>query len=789
MPFCAPACALLFIALMLTSGSGSVIAQAPVHNAKVISTNLLGFGVPFEVNPNDSSIIEVQLYLSEDQGKTWSFYGRQSTDKKEFPFRTSSDGEYWFALKTLNRNRQLMPEGKTAPGLIMLVDTIKPELSFQIQNDPAGRVGCRWRAYDKNIVPEKLQILYQPMGAAADDWKQVPVQLGGDARNGLYADQVAWWPETTARSLNVRITIADAAGNQVSQDRTVSVPPTPWKHRASSTARTGSAATQFPTTNPAQQQRTAQAGEPNSVSDFRMAMNSITNGSAKNQKENSQQIGSERIGNGGLPRTAMNQSPGSTNVTLIGEPPEYAAPPVPDDFTAADTMMGQHLANQLTSGHVADSKSSGPRNSNSVTWDSEPERWNPRRRSTSSTTRQPDPRILPNPFVQQAIRKNDHLPASNPPTMKTVGDRVVGESTTMGSKGGVSNQYQGLAPLPVQESSNPPALLPGQPSNANAERIVANSEFQRQGESAFSGSANSINGQPAGGFSSAGFNRPSSRMNNGRNQNANEGAGQGGDATGMQRIRRGSGGDSSGQKRIHRPNQNDRYTGERQSVMSTKPVVDSSDPRDAATEVISTKRFRLNYGIDAIDPSGVAKVDLWMTRDGGRTWDSWGSDPDNTSPFPVEVQEEGRYGFRIVVHSKDGLTGRGPSSGDTADMWVHVDTQSPLARITSVPYGRGGEAGRLVINYSVNDPFLVLRPITLAYSRGPSGPWTMIDEGLRNEGRYVWKPTANVPDRIFLRIDARDTAGNVGVHQLSQAIDVSGLIPRGTIHGVTPVGN
>ena len=208
----------------------------------------------------------------------------------------------------------------------------------------------------------------------------------------------------------------------------------------------------------------------------------------------------------------------------------------------------------------------------------------------------------------------------------------------------------------------------------------------------------------------------------------------------------------------------------------------------APIQIIGTQRFRLNYGIDSIDPSGVARVDLWLTRDDGKTWQTWGSDPDNKSPFPVEVQQEGRYGFKIVVHSKDGLTGQGPSSGDDPDMWVLIDTQSPLARITSVPYGRGKEAGRLVVNYSVSDKFLTLRPIVLAYSPNPQGPWDVIGEGLRNEGRFVWKPTPDVPDRIFLRIDALDKAGNVGVHVLSQAIDVSGLVPRGTIHGVVPVG-
>jgi hypothetical protein len=144
-------------------------------------------------------------------------------------------------------------------------------------------------------------------------------------------------------------------------------------------------------------------------------------------------------------------------------------------------------------------------------------------------------------------------------------------------------------------------------------------------------------------------------------------------------------------------------------------------PTKANTQIISTKRFRLNYDINAIDPSGVGKVDLYITQNQGRSWTLWGQDPDNQSPFPVEVQDQGLYGFRVVVHSKDGLVGVGPSSGDDADMWVRVDTQPPLVQITSVPYGRGDEAGQLVINYRASDDFLVLRPVRLSYSRSPKG--------------------------------------------------------------------
>ena len=207
---------------------------------------------------------------------------------------------------------------------------------------------------------------------------------------------------------------------------------------------------------------------------------------------------------------------------------------------------------------------------------------------------------------------------------------------------------------------------------------------------------------------------------------------------------------------------------------------------DSSLQHVNTIRFQLGYRIDAIDPSGVDRVVLWMTEDGGRNWKSWGTDPDAQSPFPVEVEHSGLYGFRIVIHSRDGLTGIAPRRGDRADMWVNVDTDPPQVRITSVPYGRGDEAGRLIINWEVADEFLTLRPITLSYRSHPQQPWQVIEHGLRNTGRYTWKVAPNVPEKVFLKLEAVDQAGNVGAFQLENLIDLSGLVPRGRIQSVQP---
>jgi len=232
---------LCVVLLLVTCFGNSCVAQttpvASSGSSKVIATKLSGFGVPFKINSDDSSFIEVQLYLSRDAGKTWIFYDRKDTDETEFPFEAEEDGEYWFSLKTLSRDRRLLPEGDPQPELKILVDTVKPKLEVRFDADPAGRVICRWRAADRNLDPRSIKLLYQPVlsDGSVKSWQAVPVELGGVARNGVYSDQIGWWPETTEATVNVAVEIMDSAGNSVRQARKVNLPTTAWRTRSTST--------------------------------------------------------------------------------------------------------------------------------------------------------------------------------------------------------------------------------------------------------------------------------------------------------------------------------------------------------------------------------------------------------------------------------------------------------------------------------------------------------------------------------------------------------------------------
>jgi len=198
----------------------------------------------------------------------------------------------------------------------------------------------------------------------------------------------------------------------------------------------------------------------------------------------------------------------------------------------------------------------------------------------------------------------------------------------------------------------------------------------------------------------------------------------------------------------------------------------------------NSKRFNLDYSIDAVGPQGVEKVELWVTRNGGRDWEFWAADEDRESPMLVEVQEEGSYGFRIVIVGRNGLTSQAPRPGDPADLWVGVDTTRPIAEITSAAYGKADYAGHLDVRWTATDSGFGARPITLLFSELPEGPWTTIASGLPNTGQYYWRVDSRVPDQFYLKMEVRDEAGNLCEVQLDEPIRSAGLTPRGRIRNI-----
>lgn len=694
------------------------VANAP----KTIATRLTRFNVPFRINQSHDSYVEVQLYLSRDEGRSWQYYGSQKTDSQSFPFVADGDGAYWFAVKTLDRNRQLLPDGNiTEAELKVHVDREIPELDARVEADAAGRVVCYWKAEDEHLLGSSVRILYRENVEGVvetETWKQVPVQLTPQITGKVYTDQLAWWPETSIPYLNVRIEIADTAGNIARVDRNVVVRPVASLRNNQSTAvrlpfqPTAGAGDQPPSQIADRQLRPATAGT-GALANHPLTGMVCRDGVCQPADDSSiaQKNYLENV------QTAVGQLEANP-YQLVGSPSEFSDPPVPDRFTggqetrslspgverlAADTKDGIEPANQASIPWPSEAQAvvAQPDQSNGSTT-----QWN----SHPSLPQKPEGIIEYTP-LQRGSEPVEPVQTPSESFIREQGDMIVSQSTTMGR----GKQF------PVETGDV--AALPSQVASAQARGSVLSRMPLSQAA------------QPV----------------------------QDGTAAEPSRL--------SG----------------RQAVADL--------PRQSVTEAevfrqaISNTRFQLQYGIQSVDPAGVSRVVLWVTQDGGRSWNAWATDEDLVSPFPVEVPEPGTYGFQIVVHSRDGLTGRAPAPGDRPDIVIDVDTERPQAKLVSAPYGRGSSAGKLMIQWQVADEHLISRPIRLLYSTTPAGPWTVIEEGLTNTGLYAWSVDKRTPSQVYLRIEARDRAGNLGADQLQTPIDLSGLVPRGKILGLQRIGS
>jgi len=226
----------------------------------------------------------------------------------------------------------------------------------------------------------------------------------------------------------------------------------------------------------------------------------------------------------------------------------------------------------------------------------------------------------------------------------------------------------------------------------------------------------------------------------------------------------------------------ERYRSERTSTKESKSAMQRAPVRFSDSE-----RFSLEYELEAVGSQGVEAIELYGSLDHGSTWSLWGQDPDRSSPFDIETKGEGVFGFRIVVVGGNGLASPRPLAGESPDIFVVVDRTRPSIRITGARYGEGDRTGGLVIRYECKDTNLPRRPIGLAFSGAPDGPWTTIAAGLENTGEYVWRADPNLPRQLYLRIDGTDQSGNVGTYILDQPIDTQGLAPRARIRGFQPL--
>jgi hypothetical protein len=224
-----------------------------------------------------------------------------------------------------------------------------------------------------------------------------------------------------------------------------------------------------------------------------------------------------------------------------------------------------------------------------------------------------------------------------------------------------------------------------------------------------------------------------------------------------------------------------------QTLAPVGPIADPQAP-PAQTKRVGSRTFALEYDLDDTGRWGVSKVELWGTRDGGRSWHSYALDDDHRSPLVVTVDEQGLYGFRIAVDIAGSAAAAPPSPGDEPELWVSVDLKRPVVELTAIERGDGNLADHLTFRWKVADDNLEPRPIALFYSSRPTGPWSAIATSLEDTGEYSWRVERFVPARFYVRVEARDTAGNLAAFQTREPIDFAPLASPGHLRSAEAIG-
>jgi hypothetical protein len=202
-------------------------------------------------------------------------------------------------------------------------------------------------------------------------------------------------------------------------------------------------------------------------------------------------------------------------------------------------------------------------------------------------------------------------------------------------------------------------------------------------------------------------------------------------------------------------------------------------------KLVNGTHISLDYQIEQQGPSGISKVEVWITRDGGSSWQHLSDDPDHKSPVELDLPGEGLYGISLVMANGNGLGGVPPVKGDAPDSWVEVDLTRPEAHLVSVRPGSGDDAGSLVVSWTASDKNLGSTPIDLYYATQQNGPWQPIARGVKNDGSYRWSVPREAGSEFLIRLDVADQAGNITRCETPQPVVVDLVRPKARVLNVT----
>ena len=96
--------------------------------------------------------------VSEDLGYHWRAVSKTFPDHPTFTFRSSHDGEYWFAVQTRTLDGKVAPslESTIEPNMKVVVDSFPPSLLLEPDERRGSIASVRWEVKDENLDLKSL---------------------------------------------------------------------------------------------------------------------------------------------------------------------------------------------------------------------------------------------------------------------------------------------------------------------------------------------------------------------------------------------------------------------------------------------------------------------------------------------------------------------------------------------------------------------------------------------------------------------------------------------------------
>jgi len=188
------------------------VAQASPPPSKVqsqyVAYNRRNFLVPFNIPSADvPRYKQIQLWSSSDSGRNWGKVAVTSPDKPFFNFTAKSDGDFWFAVRTVDTQGRLFPadDADIEPNMKVTIDTKKPDIIIEPRARRGNIASIAWDVTDDNLALDTLAFDYQTEGSP--EWTSIPIAK--QARIGVES-----WDAGTSAPVKIRGVVSDQAKNR-----------------------------------------------------------------------------------------------------------------------------------------------------------------------------------------------------------------------------------------------------------------------------------------------------------------------------------------------------------------------------------------------------------------------------------------------------------------------------------------------------------------------------------------------------------------------------------------------